>query len=519
MGGVFTVVADVFMESAAFTEVAASDLVASTALDEAAALATDAATTGNLDAATTLATDAVANTPIADVAETVLSNTPETSLAQSTVPETVTPELALSTESQTGLTQAPPVDNYSLTRSLAPSVDSLDPMSIANSSADPIGTLNAANNWTGTMTNNIGQIATEMASQGYSESAISQFLQTQYGIDQYAAGNAAGIASAGGDASTIAEMLARDYGLNMTGLQSTSPITLKDVLTAGKDVISTVNAVDTASKLLTGNSIFPTGAKAQTGAKANVSSSGNPYAGISGALSGGGGSGSLPGLLRETMLQNSAPQAANTDAAKITQLKQLYPQLAGVDPRILSSLTAPGPTGAAQPTTPSYYTYGSGIGGGGGGFMGQRSGSASNQSPLSSPMGLAKPLTSAADSSAAGLNMINKGFSPLDHLNTGLTPIAFKKGGGVHRPEFITGETGHFVEGRGDGQSDGIPAMLADGEYVFDADTVAALGNGSSKAGAEALDKMREEIRKHKRSAPNDKIPPKAKSPLQYLKG
>jgi hypothetical protein len=94
------------------------------------------------------------------------------------------------------------------------------------------------------------------------------------------------------------------------------------------------------------------------------------------------------------------------------------------------------------------------------------------------------------------------------------------KGGTVdHKPEFITGATGHFVQGRGDGQSDDIPAMLADGEYVFDADTVAALGNGSSKAGALQLDKMREAIRKHKRSAPHDKIPPKAKSPLQYLKG
>jgi hypothetical protein len=61
--------------------------------------------------------------------------------------------------------------------------------------------------------------------------------------------------------------------------------------------------------------------------------------------------------------------------------------------------------------------------------------------------------------------------------------------------------------------------MLSDGEYVFDADTVAALGDGSSKAGAAVLDKMREAIRKHKRSAPVNDIPPKAKSPLAYLKG
>jgi hypothetical protein len=86
-----------------------------------------------------------------------------------------------------------------------------------------------------------------------------------------------------------------------------------------------------------------------------------------------------------------------------------------------------------------------------------------------------------------------------------------------HIPEFITGLTGHYVKGRGDGQSDDIPAMLADGEYVFDAETVAQLGNGSSDAGAEVLDKMREAIRRHKRSAPIDEIPPKSKSPLEYL--
>jgi len=31
------------------------------------------------------------------------------------------------------------------------------------------------------------------------------------------------------------------------------------------------------------------------------------------------------------------------------------------------------------------------------------------------------------------------------------------------------------------------------------------------------LDAMRENIRAHKRSAPDTKIPPKAKSPLQYM--
>ena len=136
-----------------------------------------------------------------------------------------------------------------------------------------------------------------------------------------------------------------------------------------------------------------------------------------------------------------------------------------------------------------------------------------------------------------------------------------------HNPEFITGLTGFYAQGKGTGQSDDIPAMLHDGDYVIDADAVAALGDGSSKAGAQALsqfqtkvphkmssggqavpakiadgeyvfpaafvtalgggdnkqgskllDAMREELRAHKRSAPTSKIPPKAKSPLDYLR-
>ena len=78
--------------------------------------------------------------------------------------------------------------------------------------------------------------------------------------------------------------------------------------------------------------------------------------------------------------------------------------------------------------------------------------------------------------------------------------------------------SGSRVTGEGTGQSDDIPAMLADGEYVFDADTVAALGDGSTKAGSDILDRFREELRAHKRSAPVNKIPPPAKSPLAYLK-
>lgn len=137
-----------------------------------------------------------------------------------------------------------------------------------------------------------------------------------------------------------------------------------------------------------------------------------------------------------------------------------------------------------------------------------------------------------------------------------------------HNPEFVTGLTGFYACGGGTGQSDDIPAMLHDGDYVMDADVVAALGDGSSKAGREVLEKfrsqvphresgggkpvaakiadgeyvfpagfvsalgggdnkagakildgLREKLRAHKRSAPTSKIPPKAKSPLDYIEG
>jgi hypothetical protein len=137
-----------------------------------------------------------------------------------------------------------------------------------------------------------------------------------------------------------------------------------------------------------------------------------------------------------------------------------------------------------------------------------------------------------------------------------------------HNPEFVTGLTGYYACGGGTGQSDDIPAMLHDGDYVMDAEAVSALGDGSSKAGREILDGfrtkvphrdtaggkpvpakiadgeyvfpagfvtalgggdnkrgahildgLREKLRAHKRSAPDSKIPPKAKSPLDYIKG
>ena len=108
-----------------------------------------------------------------------------------------------------------------------------------------------------------------------------------------------------------------------------------------------------------------------------------------------------------------------------------------------------------------------------------------------------------------GMTLASGGQPDHAHPNYDGVPV-FRTGG-------LEGLGGKYVEGKGDGTSDDITAMLANGEYVFSADVVSALGNGSNKAGAKALDQTVEAIRKRARSAPPDKLPPDAKSPLEYM--
>lgn len=76
------------------------------------------------------------------------------------------------------------------------------------------------------------------------------------------------------------------------------------------------------------------------------------------------------------------------------------------------------------------------------------------------------------------------------------------------------------VQGKGTGRSDEIPAMLSDGEYVIDAETVALLGDGSSKAGAKKLDDFRVKIRKQKgKRLAKGKFSHDAKHPEKYMAG
>lgn len=75
------------------------------------------------------------------------------------------------------------------------------------------------------------------------------------------------------------------------------------------------------------------------------------------------------------------------------------------------------------------------------------------------------------------------------------------------------------VTGDDGGQSDRVNIMVSPGEYVFDAESVSALGDGNTAAGVAKLDELRRNLREQKRSTPNDQIPPEAQGPLSYIKG
>jgi hypothetical protein len=97
-------------------------------------------------------------------------------------------------------------------------------------------------------------------------------------------------------------------------------------------------------------------------------------------------------------------------------------------------------------------------------------------------------------------------------------PVRRARGGSMRGTGTSRGS--YAVKGAGTGRSDEIPALLSDGEYVMDAETVAMLGDGSSEAGAKRLDDFRINVRKHKgRNLAKGKFSANAKRPEKYLAG
>jgi len=120
------------------------------------------------------------------------------------------------------------------------------------------------------------------------------------------------------------------------------------------------------------------------------------------------------------------------------------------------------------------------------------------------------------DAAMSGMDLTNYMAQNWPQIQSGVynTPVEMKaRGGPLH-------VMANFARGAGSGRADTIDAKLSDGEYVMDAETVALLGDGSSKEGANRLDMMRESLRAHKgKSLSKGKFSPNAKSPLAYLKG
>jgi len=88
-----------------------------------------------------------------------------------------------------------------------------------------------------------------------------------------------------------------------------------------------------------------------------------------------------------------------------------------------------------------------------------------------------------------------------------------------HIPQFYSegGLKHRYVQGDGDGTSDSVPAMLANGEFVIPADVVSSLGNGSNDSGSKVLDEFLKTIREHKAKHDANQLPPDSKGPLTYL--
>jgi hypothetical protein len=110
-------------------------------------------------------------------------------------------------------------------------------------------------------------------------------------------------------------------------------------------------------------------------------------------------------------------------------------------------------------------------------------------------------------------------YVPQGQPNTSNAYTGYAEGGEVEGGMPMAADS-FAVQGVGDGRDDRIPALLSDGEYVFDAETVALLGDGSTKAGADALDAFRVNIRKHKgQQLARGGFSADAKRPEQYLQG
>jgi len=109
----------------------------------------------------------------------------------------------------------------------------------------------------------------------------------------------------------------------------------------------------------------------------------------------------------------------------------------------------------------------------------------------------------------SGLSLVPH-LAPGGSIPEGHNPTFFSQGG-------LNSMENAYVKGEGDGTSDSVAAMLANGEFVIPADIVSKLGNGSNDAGAKVLDNFLVTIREHAQKHDPKELPPDSKGPLAYL--
>jgi hypothetical protein len=211
------------------------------------------------------------------------------------------------------------------------------------------------------------------------------------------------------------------------------------------------------------------------------------------------------------LTQNPASQTP--EASKKSDLDKIveYLRLAGLGTSLIGGLLGSGSKPGTAGTIPA------GLGGGLNPVFSAKLPAANL--PGASTDFAVRPASEIGTANGATRDWNKYGFSPEASFFTYVPKRGYAHGGyshgGPREPR-----TDFAVRGPGDGRSDDIPAVLSDGEYVMDAETVALLGNGSSKAGADALDRFRVNIRKHKGAQlAKGKFSVDAKQPERYLAG
>jgi hypothetical protein len=215
---------------------------------------------------------------------------------------------------------------------------------------------------------------------------------------------------------------------------------------------------------------------------------------------------------------------ADTIGSGITSNNQLGSGISSNSPSALSQLKTSGSTGGSSPFTMKNALIGATLLGGLSSAPPDVKQAVSTMSPAQKEY-FNRPSIQwdwnrmQQDANNAGLGLSQYMAQAWPQITGGAYNMTVQRPAGLARGGALS-QIAYMARGSGSGRDDTIDAKLSDGEYVMDAETVALLGDGSTKAGAERLDAMRSQLRKQKgRQLAKGKFSPNAKSPLAYLKG